>query len=294
MGIKRRRYRLLSDFEKVSRYLDEVYDPVTLNGYLLRPFFEYAHTHPYFQHKFTHRFGIWEDDGRIVGFACYEMALGDCLISVREGYNSLIPGILDYAEKELSVKNSDNKSILKVWTVDRETEKCDLLEKRGYEKASAESVTIFPYDKDFPTVSLPKGFSIISLEDENDLMKIDACLWKGFNHGPDPDYDIDGRLLMQSAPNFSKALTTVIKSPDGQYACFAGMWMNEKNKYAYLEPLACVPEHRRKGLATAALVEGMKKTKAMGAEYCFGGVVPFYEAIGFETICHRELWKKEW
>ena|GEM_PF-5919422 len=28
--------------------------------------------------------------------------------------------------------------------------------------------------------------------------------------------------------------------------------------------------------------------------YCFGGVPEFYTAIGFETICHREMWSKEW
>jgi hypothetical protein len=31
-----------------------------------------------------------------------------------------------------------------------------------------------------------------------------------------------------------------------------------KNEYAYLEPLAAVPEYRRMGLGTAALPEGMK------------------------------------
>ena len=34
----------------------------------------------------------------------------------------------------------------------------------------------------------------------------------------------------------------------------AGMWFDEQNKYAYLEPLATVPEHRRKGLAVKCQV----------------------------------------
>ena len=157
-----------------------------------------------------------------------------------------------------------------------------------------EPVRIFPYKKPFPDVKLPDGFTIISLEDENDYKKINDCLWKGFDHGDDPDDDIDCRMLMQSGPHFRKDLTTVIKAPNGDYACFAGMWFDEKNKYAYLEPLATVPEYRRMGLATIALSEGMRKTKALGATYCFGGVSEFYTAIGFETICHHELWKKEW
>ena len=78
-------------------------------------------------------------------------------------------------------------------------------------------------------------------------------------------------MLAQSGPNFRPDLTTVIKAPNGDYACFAGMWLDKKNEYAYLEPLAAVPEYRRMGLATVALTEGMKKTKALGAKYCFGG-----------------------
>ncbi|MGI6646776.1 MAG: hypothetical protein ACOX5D_08970, partial [Limnochordia bacterium] len=31
---------------------------------------------------------------------------------------------------------------------------------------------------------------------------------------------------------------------------------------------------------------GMRKTKALGAQYCFGGVPEFYGALGFETIGH--------
>ena len=54
------------------------------------------------------------------------------------------------------------------------------------------------------------------------------------------------------------------------------------------------PKYRRMGLATIALTEGMKKTKKLGATYCFGGVREFYHCIGFETVCHREKWTKMW
>jgi predicted N-acetyltransferase YhbS len=101
-------------------------------------------------------------------------------------------------------------------------------------------------------------------------------------------------MLMQSGPNFRKDLTTIIKAPNGEYACFAGMWIDEQNKYAYLEPLATVPKYRRMGLATIALARGMKKTKELGAKYCFGGTGEFYHSIGFNIIANRELWKKEW
>ncbi len=289
--VTNRRYRMLADFEKVSRFLDDNYDPETLNSYLLRPFFEYAHTHPFFDQESSPRFGLWEDGEELVGVACYEMVPGECFLSVREDYGHLLPEMLEYSERELSAI-SDGKRTLCVWITDKEEEKSQLLLENGYEKVYTEPVTIFPYEKDFVEADLPTGYSLISLEDENDLEKINECLWKGFDHGPDPDDDNEGRLFMQSGPNFRKDLTTIIKAPDGKYACYAGMWLNEQNGYAYLEPLATVPEHRGKGLATMALTEAMKKTKELGAKYCFGGVVDFYNSIGFEPVCVREKWQK--
>lgn len=290
--IYKRRYKLLADFTKVQEFLTEIYSLDTMNSYLLPQFFEYAHTHPFFNHKLTHRFGLWEDAGKLAGIACYEMNIGESFLVTDREHTYLLPEMLAYAEKELSVVNN-NKRTLSVWVTDKEADKIELLLQNGYKKVHTEPVRIFPYNKPFPDARLPDGFTIISLEDENDYKKIHECLWKGFGHGDNPDDDIDCRIHMQSGPNFRKELTTVIKAPNGDYACFAGMWFDEKNKYAYLEPLATVPEYRRMGLATIAVVTGMKKTKELGAKYCFGGVPEFYTAIGFETICNREMWKKE-
>lgn len=291
MAVIQRCYKLLGDFNKVLKYLSDTYEMDTLNSYLLPQFFEYAHTHPCFNHKLTHRFGLWEENNNLVGITCYEMNIGECFISIKSGYDFLLSEVIKYSEENLSEKNS-----LSIWITDKELKKKIIIEKMGYKKIHSEPITIFTYDKPFPIRTLPKGFSVISLEDENDLYKIDDCLWYGFDHGPDPqpDKEIDSRIQMQCGPNFRKDLTTVIKGPKGEYACFAGMWMDEQNNYAYLEPLATVPEYRRIGLATIALVEGMKKTKALGAKYCFGGTREFYHNIGFKIIANRELWKREW
>ncbi len=291
-GITRRRYRLLADFPMVHRFLADIYSIDTLNSYLLPQFFEYAHTHPAFQHRLAHRFGLWEDGGKLVGITCFEMNIGECFLVTDRGHSFLLPEMLEYAERELSAEDNGRRT-LSVWVTDKEADKIRLLSGNGYERVHTEPVRIFPYDKQFPDVGLPSGYTVISLDDENDCKKINECLWKGFDHGDEPDGDLDGIMLMQSGPNFRKDLTTAIKAPNDDYACYAGMWFDETNKYAYLEPLATVPVHRRKGLATVALAEVIKKTKALGARYCFGGVPEFYTALGFETICSRELWKKK-
>jgi len=57
MSVKFRRYKLLADFDKVNKYLTDVFNMETLNGYLLPQYFEYAHTHPLFNFKSAHGIG---------------------------------------------------------------------------------------------------------------------------------------------------------------------------------------------------------------------------------------------
>ncbi len=286
-----RRYKLLSDFQKVYEFLQQQYDMHHLNSYFLPQFFEYAQTHPLFSHYQAHRMQIIEQDDRIVGFVGYEMKPGEAYLVHDKDHSSLLPMMLKLAEEEISIVK-DGQRVLYVWVVDHEKEKIELLNESGYALIDDEDITIFDYEQPFVESILPEGFSAISLEEENDLIKINECLWKGFDHEGEPDDDLDGRWIMQSGPHFDKHLTTIIKAPNGDYACYAGMWVDTHNHYAYLEPLATMPAYRKLGLATCALSEGIKKTKAYGATYCFGGSVGYYEKIGFKTIAKRQVYKK--
>ena len=296
MNIVQRQYRLLSDYEKVNKFLRNMYNTETYNSYLLQPFFEHAHHSYKFNHKLAHRFGIWEENNELIGFTCFEMNLGECFIILKAEHDHILIEIINYAEKNLS-EEKNGKRALTIWLNDKETKKKRLLEQMGYKITHSDPITIFSYEREFPNRKLPDGFKIISLEEENDLQKINDCLWYGFDNGPNPypnNDAIDRRMQMQSDLNFRKDLTTVIKAPNGEYACYAGMRIEEDNKYAYLEPLATVPKYRRMGLSTIALGEGIRKTKNLGMKYCFGGCMDFYYSIGFEKVGYIEFWKKEW
>jgi predicted N-acetyltransferase YhbS len=293
MGITRRRYKLLDDFERVSQFIRLNFKEYQLGGNIPQPYWEYAHTHPYFNHSLTHRIGIWEESGDIVGVACYEMNIGEAYFLTKDGYDVLKPEMVVYAEAELSKKTDDEFS-LDIRVYDYETELIELLVQKGYKKTYSEPIRVFHYESGFLDRKLPDGFTLITLEEENDPRRIHDVLWRGFNHGDHPDDNIDSRLLMQSGPHFRKDLTMVVKAPNGEYACYAGMWMDGVNKFAYLEPLATDPRYRRLGLATVILTEQMKRTQKLGATYCFGGAPDFYPSIGFETVCHRDQWSKKW
>jgi len=111
-NICQRRYKLLADFNSAHKFLTDIYSLDTFNSYLLPQFFEYAHTHPFFNHKLTHRFGLWEDGGKLVGIACYEMDVGESFLATDKDHTFLLPEMLMYAEKELSVIKNDKRMFL--------------------------------------------------------------------------------------------------------------------------------------------------------------------------------------
>ncbi|MCL2595317.1 MAG: GNAT family N-acetyltransferase, partial [Promicromonosporaceae bacterium] len=138
------------------------------------------------------------------------------------------------------------------------------------------------------------GFTLVT-GDDIDPVKLGTCYWHGFGHEGEVPADIgDQGQKMAIAPHGNPELTTAVQAPNGEYACALGMWVDERNRFAYLEPLATVPQYRRRGLAAHALIEAMKATKAMGAERCDGGADPFYDTLGFKTHLHREKWERTW
>lgn len=293
MNITKRRYKMLVDFERVYQFLTDTYDKETLNSYLLPQYFEYAHHLQWFDFLRSHRCGIWEDGDSIVAIACYEMQMGDVHLHTQKGYEFLLSDTLLWAEKEVSIAQ-DGSRVLQVWITDKEPHKRELLKSCGYTLVHTELVKVFDYNNPFADRKLPEGFSLIDGTNV-DIQKLSDCWWAGFDHTEPPlPENNEGNMKLTNAPRFDSSLMTIAVAPNGEYACALGMWYDETNKYAYLEPLATAPQYRRLGLATICLTEAMKKTKALGAEYCFGGGREFYTSVGFDHIYNRELWKKVW
>jgi hypothetical protein len=80
--------------------------------------------------------GLWEDKNELVEIACYEMDIGDCFISVKKAYETLLPEMISYSEDNL-FKKENGKKVLSIWITNKENEKIKLLEKTGYQKIQA-------------------------------------------------------------------------------------------------------------------------------------------------------------
>jgi hypothetical protein len=198
MGVTMRHYKMLVDFEKVSSfYVDNYKAP---NCFNTQTCFEFSHSHGSFAYKKAHHFGIWEENGQIVATACFEIDIGTYIPLIKEGYEYLQPEMLKYAERELC-SNENNKHSLEIFSTDKQNLD-EFYSFNGYSIKNTRPILIYPYNKGFQDCILPEGFSMISLNDENNTEKIDRCLWTAFSNEPYVKVSTDERLHKQSSTAF--------------------------------------------------------------------------------------------
>jgi ribosomal protein S18 acetylase RimI-like enzyme len=297
MNIIPQKYNVLKDFKRVGDFLIEHHQPDNRDGNFPQPAWEYMHGHPWLDEKSLDKIGIWENSGEIVGAVHYEHKPGEAFFEIHPGYTHLKPEMLEHAEKHLYGKTEDGRRYLKAFINDFDKEFETLVKSRGYKKdeKSARPMTQLKIIQPFrPVTPLPDGFELKSLAEDNNLAKLDRCIWRGFNHGDEPPaIDFTGREKQQSVPSYRKDLNIIIESPDGNFVAYAGTWFEAKNKYAYVEPVCTDPDYRRRGLGKAAVLEGVRRCGELGAMVAYvGSNQPFYQALGFKLLFSCNCWIK--
>ena len=298
MSITLRRYQRAMDFERVSDFLTAQHLPGNRDGNWLQPTWEYMHSHPALDETSLDRIGLWEENGRLVGVAHYESSLGEAFFELHPQYPQLKMAMLDYAEAHLYRETAGGERYLNAYINDFDPAFEALVQVRGYQhdedndRPMSQMDIPQPFHPDAP---LPAGFRLKSLADENNLHKMHRVLWRGFNHPGEPPADgIKDREKMQSGPHFRKDLTIVTEAPNGDFASYCGTWYDSTHQFAYLEPVATDRDFRRMGLGKAAVLEGIRRCAALGAQTAFvGSDQLFYQSLGFRVIFTSRCWVKK-
>jgi predicted N-acetyltransferase YhbS len=246
--------------------------------------------------KIFDNIGVWEDAGEIVGVNHAEMHAGEAFFEIHPGYAHLKREMLEYAERRLYGKAPDGRDCVLAFINDFDKDFEVMVKARGYEVFDELSrpMTQLAIPRSFPPIKVPERITLKSLADEDDISKLDRCIYRGFNHGNEPpEIDYAGRKKMQSAPHFRKDLNIVVVAPDGNYVAYAGLWFEAKNKYAYVEPVCTDPDYRLRGLGKAAVLEGIRRCGELGAEVAYvGSTFPIYQSIGFKKLFTCNCWRK--
>jgi predicted N-acetyltransferase YhbS len=88
---------------------------------------------------------------------------------------------------------------------------------------------------------------------------------------------------MQEAPDYRKDLDLFVVAPNGDYASFGTVWIDEKNEYGNFEPVGTHTEYQRMGLASALMFEGFKRMTQYGMTRSYmDSNNKFYQKVGFK------------
>jgi predicted N-acetyltransferase YhbS len=244
---------------------------------------------------------LWENEaGDVVGVVNIEHAdkshpgWGEAFFQRHPDYDFLLPEMLDFAEANL---RNQERNLLFMPIYDYDEPFLAVARERGYQRNEEYTLwdSVLTIQGELHRPSLPEGYVLQSMADENDLDRRRKAFGLGFNH-PDPKEwpSLLSYQELQKAPDYRQELDLYIVAPDGEFVAFCIAWWDEHNRIAMLEPVGTVPEHRRRGLARAVVLEAVRRVAALGAERVFvGSDQQFYLSLGFEMKYAGHHWQKE-
>lgn len=285
------------DYKKVRAYLVKL---ATLSGILPMTFarWDWMATHPCLQQENVNRMGIWEHNGEIVALAAMDCSVNDTFLSVLPGYEPLYPELIAHAEKFLT----DPEEGTRLCIDNQDLAQQSAAAKAGYVATQdAEDYAIFRADECSTAYTLPEGYHITDMQKDHDLYRYGECMWKGFNHEQDgegpytPTPEAGALATAEFAnPNSDASIKIAVVAPGGEFAAYCGMWYSPEAGYAVVEPVATMPEHRKKGVGRAAVLEGVRRCIQKGARLAIvGSNQSFYYHIGFRPFRRGTFWVKK-
>lgn len=226
---------------------------------------EWMYFHPYFDRDSRHTIGLWKDEDALVGAAIYDMYYGEAFCATLEGYESLLPEVLEYAHRNLGDENG-----LGIAVHDDDGNMQSLLVSLGYEKAEQTEAVLCRNLEDACGYCLPEGFTIRQVRFPADYLAYQRLIWKGFDHEGDlAEWE---RMLAYDGPmhlHRNPLLCLSVVAPDGEFAAHCTCWYDNRTDYAYVEPVCTIPRYRGSGLGRAVVLETLRRCKALGAKTAF-------------------------
>lgn len=162
-----------------------------------------------------------------------------------------------------------------------------LLQARGFEPQSEH--VLYANERSlsdpWPVISLPEGAVVRSPLGDEELDRrahLHAAVWHPSKVTP------AGYRLTRAAPNYHPELDVVAVLSDRSFAAYCLGWLEPATRTCELEPVGTHPDHRRKHLASACIVEALRRARALGAEraivFSTEEGLPFYRTLGFEPF----------
>ncbi len=210
---------------------------------------------------FTSRVHLWRNaSDQLVAF----VIRGTNFINIQIDYEHrfLESEIFDWAERNPLGNKGQISTMVYNWDLGRQ----DLLAGRGYQNLGAiEDVRIYDLARAYPPVALPHGYRITSLAEYRNYaerVELENQVW---------GVSLDEAWFRgkSSAPSYSYEWDLLIVSPKDRLAAYNLVWLYPQNQTAEIDPVGTHPDHRKRGLSRALILESFKRMRENGIRYAY-------------------------
>lgn len=232
---------------------------------------------------------LWRDGaGRLAGFTITETLdyADDLHLQVRDGDRGVEGDMLAWLE----ARYAGERPGLDVTCFAGDDRRADLLRARGYrEVRPIGNFRAYDVSRARPSVPLPPGYRLSDLGQYTDYAAYARLEGVAFEN----DY-VDERWYRGKAraPHYDPRLHVIVLSPDGEPVSVAHGWADAGTATAEIEPVCTHPDHRRKHLAEAAIVEAFNRLCAQGVcvAWIASGAEPNPSNRLYERLAPTGLW----
>jgi mycothiol synthase len=306
MHLSHRPYQSDNDYWRIRQFLRHVF---CLNDRIDRawslPRFDYWRWHGYGNvedmpplEQIIH---LWETNRGEIAAVLLPEGSGEAHLQIHPEYETpgLVEEMLDTAELWLADISDAGRKLITFAKEDDQLRQA-LLQARGYTRGSwPEYQRRRSLETHLPEGKLVTGYTIRPLGDVDEHPARSWVSWRAFHPG-EPDEKYEGWAWyanVQRCPLYRRDLDIVAVAPDGVIAAFCTAWFDDVNRIGVFEPVGVMPEHHRRGLGRAVMVEGMQRLAYLGATRAFvGSYSPaahaLYESMGFTEYHTESNWWK--
>lgn len=245
--------------------------------------FDWMQNHPLLDvDKLTNIAMFKDETGEIAGMITYDTCYDDRVYLLHTTSNKallhqMIDTVLEMEPGDVTVKVNSKDTVLAA-----------VLQERQFTR-TGKDVSVLELDLSRPLeYEIPAGYSISPQKFDMDPWQYQLVIHKGFDNEGIPeqwDEEVFTREINKSIKTF--AIT------EDEYCAHCGLWYTEGTT-AYVEPVATIPEHRKKGLARAVIYEACRRAKRLGAKRATVlSDQDFYHRIGFKSSSEVYCWEKK-
>lgn len=239
---------------------------------------------------------LWETEHGQIGAVLNPEGRGQAYLQIYPNFRTpkLEDEMISAAEEHLKFTGKDGRQTLEVFADSRDKVRQEILSRHGFRRIERAGEQEYQHrcslDEPLPVREEVPGYTIRSMGQGLELLERCYASGLGF-HDDDINTARDNRdhpewyHHIQTAPLYRRDLDIVAVAADGSTAAFCTAWFDDVSRTAYLEPVATVPAHQRKGLGRAVILEALHRLKRMGCKVAFiGGYSPAANALYFSVM----------